>query len=92
MEKTASWLDFLKLRASWGQNGNQSISNFQYLMTFGFSAASGYFYGVGNHEAPTTGGYADVLQNPDVTWETSEQIDLGIDARFLGGRLGLAFD
>ena len=92
MEKTASWLDFLKLRASWGQNGNQSIDNFQYLMTFGFSAASGYFYGVGNHVSPTTGGYANVLQNPDVTWETSEQLDLGIDARFLGGRLGLAFD
>ena len=92
MEKAASWLDFLKLRASWGQNGNQSISNFQYLMTFGFSAASGYFYGVGNHTSPTTGGYADVLQNPDVTWETSEQLDLGIDARFIGGRLGLVFD
>jgi TonB-linked SusC/RagA family outer membrane protein len=92
MESTASWLDFLKLRASWGQNGNQSISNFQYLMTFGFSKSSGYYYGVGNHESPTTGGYANVLQNPDVTWETSEQLDLGIDARFLGGRLGLAFD
>ncbi|MBR1414620.1 MAG: SusC/RagA family TonB-linked outer membrane protein [Prevotella sp.] len=92
MESASSWLDFLKLRASWGQNGNQSIANFQYLMTFGFSAASGYFYGVGNHTSPTTGGYANVLQNPDVTWETSEQLDLGIDARFLGGRLGLAFD
>ena len=92
MEKAGSWLDFLKLRASWGQNGNQSISNFQYLTTFGFAAASGYYYGVGNHTSPTTGGYANVLQNPDVTWETSEQLDLGIDARFLGGRLGLAFD
>ena len=92
MEGTKSWLDFLKLRASWGQNGNQSIDNFQYLMTFGFSAASGYYYGVGNHESPTTGAYANVLQNPDVTWETSEQIDLGIDARFIGGRLGLTFD
>ena len=92
MEKTASWLDFLKLRASWGQNGNQSISNFQYLTTFAFSSASGYYYGKGAHTTPTTGGYADVLQNPDVTWETSEQIDLGIDARFFGGRLGLAFD
>ena len=92
MEKTASWLDFLKLRASWGQNGNQSISNFQYLTTFAFSSASGYYYGKGAHTTPTTGGYADVLQNPDVTWETSEQIALGIDARFFGGRLGLAFD
>ncbi len=47
---------------------------------------------MGNHTSPTTGGYANVLQNPDVTWETSEQLDLGIDARFVGGRLGLAFD
>ena len=92
MESTASWLDFLKLRASWGQNGNQSIDNFQYLTTFDFSSASGYYYGVGNHTSPTTGGYADVLKNPDVTWETSEQIDLGLDARFFGGRLALAFD
>ena len=96
MESAQSWLNFLKLRASWGQNGNQSISNFQYLTTFSFAAANGYFYGVSqgvaNHTAPTTGGYADVLQNPDVTWETSEQIDLGIDARFLNSRLGLAFD
>ena len=96
MESAQSWLNFLKLRASWGQNGNQSISNFQYLTTFSFAAANGYFYGVNqgvaNHTAPTTGGYADVLQNPDVTWETSEQIDLGIDARFLNSRLGLAFD
>ena len=96
MESAQSWLNFLKLRASWGQNGNQSISNFQYLTTFSFAAANGYFYGVNqgvaNHTSPTTGGYADVLQNPDVTWETSEQIDLGIDARFLNSRLGLAFD
>lgn len=92
MEKTRSWLDFLKIRASWGQNGNQSIDNFQYLTTFAFSAASGYYYGVGNHTSPTTGGYANILKNPDVTWETSEQLDLGLDARFLNGRLGLNFD
>ncbi len=92
MQNVGSWLHFLKLRGSWGQNGNCSIANFQYLTTFGFSAASGYFFGVGNHDAPTTGGYANVLQNPDVTWETSEQLDLGIDARFFGGRLGLTFD
>ena len=92
MESTASWLDFLKLRASWGQNGNQGIPNFQYLTQVGFSTANSYFFGVGNHEEPTTGGSFNVLGNPDLTWETSEQIDLGIDARFLGGRLGLAFD
>ena len=92
MEGTKSWLDFFKIRASWGQNGNCNIPNFQYLTQLGFSTANSYFFGVGNHEEPTTGGSFNVLGNPDLTWETSEQIDLGIDARFLGGRLGLAFD
>ena len=92
MEGTKSWLDFFKIRASWGQNGNCNIPNFQYLTQVGFSTANSYFFGVGNHEEATTGGSFNVLGNPDLTWETSEQIDLGIDARFLGGRLGLAFD
>ena len=96
MEKTKSWMDFLKLRISWGQNGNQSISNFQYLSSYAFDISSGYYYGMngnyGNHESQTTGGYASVLPNPDVTWETSEQWNFGIDARFLNSRLGLAFD
>ena len=92
MERASSWMDFLKLRASWGQNGNCNIPNFNYLTQVGFSTANSYFFGVGNHEEATTGGSFNVLGNPDLTWETSQQIDLGIDARFLGGRLGLAFD
>ncbi len=92
MEKTASWLDFLKIRASWGQNGNQSIGNFQYLSTFAFDNLNGYYFGLGNKTTQTTGGYMNVLKNEEVTWETSEQLDLGLDARFVGGRLGLAFD
>ena len=92
MEGTKSWMDFLKLRASWGQNGNCNIPNFQYLTQVGFSTANSYFFGVGNHEEATTGGSFNVLGNPELTWETSEQIDLGIDARFLNSRLGVAFD
>ena len=92
MEKASSWLDFLKIRASWGQNGNQSISNFQYLSTFAFDNQNGYYFGNGNKTLQTTGGYMSVLKNENVTWETSEQIDLGIDARFLNSRLGLNFD
>ena len=92
MQKTSSWLDFLKIRASWGQNGNQSISNFQYLTSYAFDNLNGYYFGIDNKTLQTTGGYANILKNEDVTWETSEQIDLGIDARFLGGRLGFNFD
>ena len=79
MEKASSWLDFLKIRASWGQNGNQSISNFQYLSTFAFDNQNGYYFGNGNKTQQTTGGYMSVLKNENVTWETSEQIDLQED-------------
>lgn len=92
MESTKSWMDFLKLRASWGQNGNCSIDNFQYLTTFAFDESNGYFFGTNNHSTQTTGGYANVLKNEDVTWETSEQLNIGLDARFLDSRLGFTFD
>lgn len=92
MEGAQNVLDFLKVRASWGQNGNCSIDNFQYLTTFSFDASDAYYFGKDNHSQATTGGFADVLKNPDVTWETSEQLNIGLDARFLGSRLGLTFD
>jgi TonB-linked SusC/RagA family outer membrane protein len=46
MNSTKNWMDFLKLRASWGQNGNQSIPGFQYLSTIAFSGAD-YTFGTG---------------------------------------------
>ena len=91
MESTKSWMDFLKLRGSWGQNGNCNISGYQYLTTFAFDVTNGYYFGK-DKASQTTGGYANILKNPDVTWETSEQLDLGLDARFFDSRLGVAFD
>ena len=88
MEKTKSWLDFLKIRASWGQNGNCNISNFQYVGTIAFDDPY-YFESKDN---PGIGAYPNILPNKDVKWETSEQLDLGFDARFLNNRLGVAFD
>lgn len=90
MESTRNWLDYLKLRASWGQNGNCSIDNFQYVSTIKIGGADYYF---GNDKTgKTLGSYPDILANEDITWETSEQLDLGIDARFLNNRLGFTFD
>ena len=88
MEKTKSWLDFLKIRASWGQNGNCNISNFQYVGTIAFDDPY-YFESKDN---PGIGAYPNILPNKDVKWETSEQLDLGFDARFLNNCLGVAFD
>jgi len=91
MESTRNWLDFFKLRGSWGQNGNADIDNFQYLATVAFNAENNYYFGESKNTA-TQGGFADILPNTDITWETSEQLDFGVDARFLNSRLGLAFD
>ena len=90
MADTKDWLSFLKLRASWGQNGNASISNFQYLSTIALDSDAGYLFG--NKDALETGAVGDVLANPDVSWETSQQLDLGLDARFFDSRLGIGLD
>jgi len=90
MAPASNWLSFLKIRASWGQNGNASISNFQYLSTIALDSDAGYLFG--SKDALSTGAVGDVLANPDVSWETSEQLDLGIDARFFESRLGVSID
>ena len=89
-----SVVNFLKLRGSWGQNGNCNIDNFQYLSTISVGAADG---GYSFYTGPTatnsgTGAYADKLANPDITWETSQQLDLGFDARLFRNKLNVAFD
>ncbi len=99
MTSTKSWLDFFKIRASWGQNGNNRISKYQYLATIALSGSandSGYKFGsdmlTTTAGVPNTGAYANIVPNPDLTWETSEQLDFGFDARFLNSRLGVNFD
>ena len=90
MEGTKNWLSFLKLRASWGQNGNSSIANFQYLSTIKLDDEAGYPFN--GETSLNTGAIGDVLANPEVSWETSEQTDFGVDARFLDSRLGISVD
>ena len=101
MEGTRSWMDFLKIRASWGQNGNCNIANFYYLSNIRFSPTDYADYGYKfssdmnntvNRNVYQTGAYAGNVPNPDVTWETSEQTNIGLDARFINGKLGLNFD
>ncbi len=90
MENAQNWLSFLKLRASWGQNGNASISNFQYLSTIKLSSSAGYYFA--NKASMSTGAIPGTLANPDVSWETSEQTNIGFDARFFNSTLGVTFD
>ncbi len=99
MESTKSWMDFFKIRASWGQNGNCAIDKYQYLATIALSGEaydSGYKFAsdmaTSVAGSPNVGAYANIVPNADLTWETSEQLDFGFDARFLNSRLGVNFD
>ena len=99
MDSTKSWLDFFKIRASWGQNGNCAIDKYQYLATIALSGEaydSGYKFSSDMATSvagtPNVGAYANIVPNADLTWETSEQLDFGFDARFLNSRLGVNFD
>ncbi|RYD91059.1 MAG: SusC/RagA family TonB-linked outer membrane protein, partial [Sphingobacteriales bacterium] len=97
LKNSVSWLNFLKLRASWGQVGNQDIADFQYASPIntstGFSSsnpAAHYTFGTSNINTP--GAYPNRLSNPFVTWETSEQTNIGLDAKLAANRLDLVAD
>lgn len=92
MNSTKSWMDFLKLRASWGQVGNANINCWQYLAPVVTTNANYNFGTNGGQEGWSTGSYPSRLANEAVKWETSEQINIGIDARFIGSRLSLTAD
>lgn len=84
-------LNTLKLRASWGQNGNDQFSKqFAYSSTVSTYDKS-YQFGNGASQPLTPGGVSDSSSNPDLKWETSEQIDYGFDARLFNG-LDVVFD
>ncbi|PKQ63893.1 hypothetical protein BZG02_07740 [Labilibaculum filiforme] len=77
---------FLKLRVSWGQNGNENIGNFRYLS----SIANNHNYSF-NAGTVVNGSSPSKIANPDLKWETSEQTDIGIDLR-LGSNFYMNLD
>ena len=89
MESTRDWLNFFKIRGSWGQNGNCSINNFQYAATISLGGSYDFTYDQTN---PSVAAYPDRVPNTELTWETSEQLALGFDSRFFQSRLGVIFD
>ena len=85
-----SIISFGKIRASWGTNGNVNVlSNYSY--TAGISLNSQWYqYGATN--AATYGSMPNGIANPDLTWEKSQQLDFGLDLRFLNDRLSVGID
>ena len=103
MESTASWLDNLKLRYSWGQTGNQEISNtarytlYQAVVSTGLwgSGQAGSSYDI----AGSNGGYAldngyvrSQRGNDDIKWETTTQHNIGFDFGLIRNEIYGSFD
>ena len=87
MESTEEWLDFLKLRGSYGLLGNQALnSNYPYAATID----AGYGYWFDKQVAP--GVAQATLANPGISWEKSKQYNIGLDANLWNGKLTVTAD
>lgn len=94
MQNTQDWLSHLKLRASWGQNGSiAGLGGYRYATVIASAGdyPTGNMLPTGNWEfissyLPSSTG------NPELKWETAEQTNLGVDARFFGDRLSVSAD
>ena len=88
MEGTRDWLSNLKIRFSWGKNGNDNIADFGYTSL----TAMGNNVLFGKDAIKWNGSKASRLSNPDLKWEESEQTDIGIDLGFFNGALTASID
>ena len=86
MESTRDYISNLKVRASWGQVGNQEIGLYKYLRTININTQAYSF-----NDNLANGAYFSEA-NQDVTWETSNMFDIGIDAGFFNNKLSLTLD
>ncbi|UKK51403.1 TonB-dependent receptor [Prevotella sp. E13-17] len=90
MKDTRDWLSNLKLRASWGKNGNDNIGDFAYTTLTTIGASSNYYFG--QTASMVYGSKANRLANEDLKWEESEQTDLGLDVGFWNNQLTFSVD
>ena len=80
------FLSFLKLRGSWGQNGNDNIRRFSYASLVDFNIAYNLINGAQQGAIP------EFVENEDIKWETSEQLNFGIESGFFENKLYLTLD
>lgn len=83
--KDIHWISSMKLRASYGRSGNFNIGNYSYS-----SNISGANYSFGGQLA--NGRVSTSISNRDLTWETSDELDLGMDLSVFTGRVNLTLD
>ena len=85
-----SFVDFLKVRGSYGLTGNDQLAGRRWLYYSEFKETQGYYFG---QSQQYIGGYAEgAMSNPDVTWEKARKMNIGIELKVLNNLFGLTFD
>ncbi|MEO7047710.1 MAG: TonB-dependent receptor [Ferruginibacter sp.] len=86
-------VSLLKVRGSWGQNGNENLgSSFPWASTINFNGQQYTFLNSGGVEYFQSGASLGRISNPFLKWETSEQTDFGVDAELWKGKLAVTAD
>ncbi len=89
--KNIKWIDDLKIRGGWGQTGNQSgLGDYSYLASYNINRIQWFGEGYDSNAVPTRS--QSTLSNPELTWETTNQTDIGIDLTVLNNRLTFTAD
>ena len=83
MSGSSGTIDLLKLRVSWGQNGNENIGDFGYTSIIG----NQNIYYFGDSKTQYNGTQPTKIANPSLKWETSEQTNVGLDFATMGSSL-----
>lgn len=86
----SSWISSMKLRAGWGRVGDQSIADYQTTSTYTISAISAH--DPGNISETSVTVTPSNLANPHLRWETTEQVNGGVDLSLWNGRLSITAD
>lgn len=89
------WMDYLKLRASWGLTGRDNTAAWQWMQVYAQDADKGPLFGTGTSTDTSnriTINKNNSAVNPNVTWDDSYKTNVGVDMNFLNSRLGVGFD
>ncbi len=89
--RNVQWINDLKIRGGWGETGNQSgLGDYAYLAKYSINRVQWFGEGHDQNAVPTR--TQSSLSNPELTWESTHQLDLGFDLTVLNNRLTIYAD
>jgi TonB-linked SusC/RagA family outer membrane protein len=92
MSETKDWIDILKLRAGWGKSGNDQIGEYNMYSTFGTNGYTAAYNLNGTTGSSIAGFEPSTKGNPDVSWETTETFNVGVNTTMFKNKFNVDID